>query len=142
RKHRLALSNRSRMLQRVLLISISLLGIGASLIGIWATVSSSWIPTLLSNDRWTIIVCGVISLSFMLGWFGSELPRMHALLGEQRRVNSREVGLRQELQVSYEEQPMLVQQQQVLLAEVDRLYRQQASAAVTDAATGLAHRLP
>ena len=137
RKHRLSLSKRSRMLQRVLLIGISVLGIGASLIGIWATVSSSWIPTLLSNDRWTIIVCGVISLSFMLGWFGSELPRMHALLGEQRRVNSREVALRQELQVSYEEQQMLVQQQQVLLAEVDRLYREQAWAAVTDAVTGL-----
>jgi len=125
------------MLQRVLLSGISLLGIGASLIGIWATVSSSWIPTLLSNDRWTIIVWGVISLSFMLGWFGSELPRMHALLGEQRRVNSREVALRQELQASYEEQQMLVQQQQVLLAAVDRLYREQALAAVTDAITGL-----
>ncbi|MFL5698853.1 MAG: amino acid permease [Ktedonobacteraceae bacterium] len=137
RKHRLALSKRSRMFQRVLLNGISLLGIGASLIGIWATVSSSWIPTLLSNDRWTIIVCGVISLSFMLGWFGSELPRMHALLGEQQRVNSREVALRQELQESYEEQQMLVQQQQVLLAEVDRLYREHALAAVTDAVTGL-----
>src|SRR6266702_4427898 len=137
RKHRLSLSKRSRMLQRVLLIGISVLGIGASLIGIWATVSSSWIPTLLSNDRWTIIVCGVISLSFMRGWFGSELPRMHALLGEQRRVNSREVALREELQVSYEEQQMLVQKQQVLLDEVERLYREQAWAAVTDAVTGL-----
>ena len=137
RKHRLVLSKRSRMLQRVLLSGISLLGIGGSLIGIWATISSSWIPTLISNDRWTIIVCGVISLSFMLGWFGSELPRMHALLGEQRRVNSREVALREELQASYEEQQILVQQQQELLAEVERLYREQARAAVTDAVTGL-----
>src|SRR2546425_1818106 len=136
-KHRLTLSKRSRMLQRMLLSGISLVGIGASLIGIWATISSSWIPTLISNAHWTIIVCGVISLAFMIGWFGSELPRMHALLGEQRRLNSREVTLRQELQESYEEQQMLVQQQQELLAEVDRLYREQARAAVTDAVTSL-----
>src|SRR5437660_1726129 len=62
---------------------------------------------------------------------------MHALLGEQQRVNYREVALRQELQASYEEQQILVQQQQELLAEVERLYREQARAAVTDAVTGL-----
>lgn len=55
---------------------------------------------------------------------------MNALLGEQRRANRREVALRGQLQEAYD-------QQQELLAELDRLYREQARAAVTDAITGL-----
>jgi len=123
--------------QRVLLISASLIGIGASLIGIWDTITSSWIASLIPNNRWAMLILIVISLSFMIGWLGSELPRMHALLGEQQRVTDREVALRAQLQETYDEQEILVAQQQVLLAEVNRLYREQAQAAITDAVTGL-----
>jgi diguanylate cyclase (GGDEF)-like protein/putative nucleotidyltransferase with HDIG domain len=116
--------------ERPLLLTMSLVGLVASLIGIWATVSSSWISNLIPNGRWAIFVWAVILLSIAIGLIGSEFPRMHALLSEQRRVNDREVTLRNQLQEAYD-------QQQVLLAEVDRLYREQAQAAVTDAITGL-----
>jgi len=123
--------------ERILLIIISFVGTIASGIGIWATVSSSWLPNLIPNERWALLVLGVAVISLMVGWISSELPRVNALLSEQRRVNDREVALREQLQSSYDEQEILVQQQQVLLAEVDRLYREQAQAAITDAVTGL-----
>ena len=62
---------------------------------------------------------------------------MYTLLGEQKRLNDREITLREELQNAYDEQQVLVAQQQELLSEVDRLYREQAQAAVTDAITSL-----
>jgi diguanylate cyclase (GGDEF)-like protein len=123
--------------QRIFLIGLSFVGITASLIGIWATISSSWIPTLIPNDRWVILVCSVIVLTFTIGWVSSELPRMYAMLSEQKRQNDREINLREELQGAYNEQQVLVAQQQELLSEVDRLYREQALAAVTDAITSL-----
>jgi diguanylate cyclase (GGDEF)-like protein len=55
---------------------------------------------------------------------------VHALLGEQKRLNDRQVALRSQLQEAYD-------QQQTLLSELDRLYREQSQAAVTDAVTGL-----
>ena len=123
--------------QRILLLVTSLIGIGASLIGIWATISSSWLPTIIPNERWVMLVLGVTIISLAAGALSSELPRVHALLSEQRRLNEREVVLRAQLQESYDEQQILVQQQQVLLAEVERLYREQAQAALTDTITGL-----
>src|SRR5207302_1017267 len=72
-----------------------------------------------------------------VGGLSSELPRVQALLSEQRQLHANEVELRTKLQESYDEQQVLVEQQQVLLAEVDRLYQEQAQAAVTDAITGL-----
>ncbi len=62
---------------------------------------------------------------------------MHGLLGEQQRLNRREIALREQLQAAYDEQELLLRQQQELLAELDRLYREQAKAAITDAITGL-----
>ena len=121
---------------RILLRVISIVGIVASGVGIWATISSSWLPTI-PNGRWAWLVLGVTVISMAVGLISSELPRVHALLSEQRRANEREVALRGQLQTSYDEQALLVQQQQVLLAEVDRLYREQAHAAVTDAITCL-----
>ncbi len=119
-------------------------GIATSLVAIWDTVSSSWIPNLISNDHWYLIVLGVTVLSLVIGWLSSELPRAQSLLSEQRRVNSREVALRSELeaahlqlQETHREQEISIQQQQELLAEVDRLYREQSLAAITDAITGL-----
>ncbi|HLJ35607.1 MAG TPA: amino acid permease [Ktedonobacteraceae bacterium] len=123
--------------QGVFLIGLSFVGIASSLVGIWATVSSSWVPTLIPNYRWALLVWSVIILTLAIGWVSSEIPRMYALLSEQKRVNHREIALREELQGAYNEQQVLVAQQQELLSEVDRLYREQAQAAVTDAITCL-----
>ncbi|HLX58762.1 MAG TPA: amino acid permease, partial [Ktedonobacteraceae bacterium] len=133
RKNRIVVSRG----QRWLLLVCTFLGCSASLIGIWATISSSWLPDLIPNATWTIIILSVTVISFMVGLLGSELPRLYALVGEQRRLNASEKNLRAQLQEAYDEQVILVQQQQELLAEVDRLYREQAEAAVTDAVTGL-----
>jgi len=119
--------------EQIYLTALTLVGIAASMIGIWATVSSSWLPTAIPDQNWTIIVIGIVGLSIALGYIGSELPRMHATLSEQKRVNEREMELRSQLQEAYE-------QQEELLKEVDRLYREQAEAAVTDAVTGLPNR--
>jgi diguanylate cyclase (GGDEF)-like protein len=123
--------------QRWLLLLCSIVGCAASLIGIWGTVSNSWLPNLIPNANWTIIILSVTILSFLVGLVGSELPRLYALVSEQTRLTTREKKLRVQLQEAYNEQQVLVQQQQVLIAEVDRLYREQAEAAVTDAVTGL-----
>lgn len=140
RKNRLVASRR----QRWLLLLCSIIGCAASLVGIWGTISSSWLPSLIPNANWTIIILGVTTISFLIGLVGSELPRLNALVGEQTRLTTREKKLRDQLQEAYKEQQdayseqqILVQQQQELLAEVDRLYREQAEAAVTDAVTGL-----
>ena len=123
--------------QCVFLIGLAFVGVAASMVSIWATISSSWVPTLIPSDRWALLVCSVIILTFAIGWVSSEIPRMYALLGEQKQVNYREIALREELQSAYNEQQVLVAQQQELLSEVDRLYREQAQAAVTDAITSL-----
>ena len=133
RKHRIATSR----IQRWLLLGCSLLGFASSLIGIWATVSSSWLPNLIPNTNWSIIILGVTIFSFLVGLVGSELPRLYAQVSEQKRLNTREKKLRAQLQEAYNEQQVLVEQQQELLGEVDRLYREQAAAAITDAVTGL-----
>ena len=122
---------------RLFLIGLSFVGISASLVGIWATVSSSWVPTLLPDGRWAILVWSVIVLTLAVGWVSSRIPHMSALLNEQKLLNDREITLREELQSAYNEQQVLVEQQQELLSEVDRLYREQAQAAVTDAITSL-----
>ena len=135
------LARRGRHLQvaggQWLLLVLSLLGAGASLVGIWATISSSWLPALISNKNWAILVLGVTLLSGLTGWIGSELPRVNALLHEQKRVNDREMHLRAQLQEAYNEQQVLVDQQQELVALLNQLYHEQAQAALTDAVTGL-----
>ncbi len=135
------LARRGRHLQvargQWLLLVLSLLGTGASLVSIWATISSSWLPALISNTNWAILVLGVTMLSGLAGWIGSELPRVNALLHEQKRVNDREMHLRAQLQEAYNEQQVLVDQQQELVALLNQLYHEQAQAALTDAVTGL-----
>ncbi len=128
----------------ILLLFMCCLGIGASAIDVWDTVSSSWIPNLISNQHWGIMVLGITALSLAIGWLSSELPRAQASLSEQRRVNDHEVALRAQLEIAqiqmqetHQEQEILIQQQQELLSEVDRLYREQTRAAITDAVTGL-----
>lgn len=114
----------------VFVLAISLTGAVSAGVGIWATFTSSWLPTFLDNNRWAVLVVGSVVLSITIGWVGSELPRVHALLGEQKRLNDRQKALSAQLREANE-------QQQVLLSELDRLYREQAQAAVTDAVTGL-----
>src|SRR5947209_3893134 len=58
-------------------------------------------------------------------------------LEKQCQPTSREVALREQLQASYNEQEILVQQQQALLVERDQLYWDLTQVAVTDAITGL-----
>ncbi len=123
--------------EKIILLAMSLLGTLAALLGIWSTVSSSWIPNLISNRQWSILVWGSVILSLIIGWVGSELPRMRATITEQRRVNDHNILLRTKLEEAYAEQKIIVDQQDLLLAEVDQLYRERAQAAITDAITGL-----
>ncbi len=131
--HRIKIGKR----EKSILLAMSLLGTIASLLAIWSTVSSSWIPNLISNSQWSILVLGSIVLSLIIGWVGSELPRLHATITEQRRINDHNILLRTELEEANSEQKIIVEQQQELLAEVNRLYRERAQAAITDAITGL-----
>src|SRR5262249_9740967 len=113
-----------------ILIGLVITGAGASFTGMWLTVSHSWNPKLIPTDQWIVLVGAVILISLAIWWVASEAARANTLLVEQRRANSRQVILREQLQEAYE-------QQQVLLAEVDRWHREQALAAVTDTLTGL-----
>jgi diguanylate cyclase (GGDEF)-like protein len=116
--------------KRIALVVLSAIGILAALIGVWSTISSSWLPAQIPNPRWAILICGVVILSFGLGRRCSEIPRLKAMLHKQQGMNNQEIELRSQLQEAYV-------QQQELLTEVDRLYREQTRAAVTDAVTGL-----
>lgn len=136
---------------RIVLLNCSAIGIAASLIGIWETVTGSWVPSLVSNPRWTSLLITVIACSLFVGWAISEIPRIRALLTEQKMLTEREKNLRAQVQTQYEqkealveqlqearqEQEVLVEQQKVLFDEVDRLYQEQKLAAVTDAITNL-----
>ena len=55
----------------------------------------------------------------------------------RRRVNHREVVLREKLQASYHERDILLQQHKMLLGELDQLYWEMVQVALTDAITGL-----
>lgn len=123
--------------QSVFLGLLAITGCVASLIGMGATLFSSWVPNLISNKQWFFLIVGLTVLFIILGWVGSALPRMAARLHWQQAEAAREAELRQKLQSTYEEQEILILQQNELLAEVDRLYREQAKAAITDAITGL-----
>ena len=116
--------------QRLIVAAVSLVGLVSSGIGLWDTIIYSWVPSLIDNGDWITIMCVGLALSLAAGWLGSEVPRQRAALAEQKRMNQREVLLREQLQEGYD-------QQQVLVQELDRLYREQAQAAVSDSVTGL-----
>ncbi len=136
---------------RVILVCFSVLGIMAALVGICETLLSSWIPSLVANSRWTSLIVTITLCSLFVGWVISEIPRIHALLTEQKLLTEREKNLRAQVQETNEkqatlvaqlqeakqEQDMLLLQQRILLDEVDRLYHEQKQAAVTDAVTNL-----
>jgi diguanylate cyclase (GGDEF)-like protein len=116
--------------QRIVVTIVSLVGMASSAIGIWDTIVASWVPSLIDNQRWMTVIIVGLAFSIAAGWLGSEVPRVRAALVEQQRMNQQEVQLRGQLQEAYD-------QLQVLMQELDRLYREQARAAVTDTVTGL-----
>ncbi len=116
--------------QRLTVSVVSLIGIVSSGIGICDTIMASWVPSLIDNGRWMTIIIVGLAFSIAAGWLGSEVPRVRAALAEQQRMNEKEVQLRGQLQEAYD-------QQHVLMQELERLYREHAQAAVTDAVTGL-----
>lgn len=115
----------------------SIVGLIASLFGIWGTLSQNASPTLLSNAGYALVVVAVAASSLAVAWIMCEVIRAHSLLREQRVLNEREKTLRSQLQEAYNELEISVEQQNELIVEVGRLYREQAQAAVTDAITGL-----
>ncbi len=124
RKHDMSLRH------RIFLVCISVMGLGISLISIWSVLMHTQLHDHFSDTTWTIMLVILIALSIVFGWSITALPRVQASLEEQRRLNEQEANLRTQLQESYE-------QQLVLLEEVNILYHQHAEAAVTDAITGL-----
>ncbi len=135
--HRRKIQESLRPGQRLLLWVMVIAGGLSSLFGMWETLFNSWIPAQLPNQTWFFLITVITLFSLLAVWIGSELPRMYALLHEQRSLNQREMELHTQLQDAYREQEILVLQQKELLNEVDRLYREQQCAAVTDAVTGL-----
>ncbi|GHO78535.1 hypothetical protein KSD_63060 [Ktedonobacter sp. SOSP1-85] len=125
-QHELSLRVRPK---HIFLLLVALMGVSASLLGIWTTLSASWITTL-SNKRWSSIVLIVVLVILLLSWLCGESPRLRTLAHYQQDETTKEQTLREQLQEAY-------QQQEVLLSELDRLYREQALAALTDPVTGL-----
>ncbi|GHO50238.1 hypothetical protein KSX_84010 [Ktedonospora formicarum] len=119
------------------ILGLSTLGIVTLLIGMQQTIAHSWIPGAFSNEHWslTIITCTLVAI--VVGWLCAEIPRKQALLTTLRKVNTREQLLRNQLEEAYNEQQILVEQQQELLIAVEQLYRENALAAVTDPITAL-----
>ncbi|HCI82526.1 MAG TPA: hypothetical protein DHW02_22860 [Ktedonobacter sp.] len=115
----------------------TVVGLIASLFGIWATLAHSAVSPLLSSWEYALLVVAVAASSLGVAWVICEVIRAHSLLREQRVLNAREKTLRSQLQEAYNELEISVEQQNELIVEVDRLYREQAQAAVTDAITGL-----
>ena len=126
-----------QMRERRSLWIASITGLVASLFGIWGTLAHSAAPQLLSNVDYALLVITIASASLGVAWVMCEVIRAHSLLREQRTLNEREKTLRSQLQEAYDELEISVEQQNELISEVGRLYREQAQAAITDAITGL-----
>ncbi len=144
--------------QRRVLIGVSCVGFLSSGIGMWDTIMASWVPTRIDNGHWSAFV-GLSALALVgMGWFATEVPHVRAKLAEQQRRNERERALNRQLKeanaqheelnrrlqdANTQQQELNLQlqeantQQQELLLELDRLYHEQAKAAITDTVTGL-----
>jgi diguanylate cyclase (GGDEF)-like protein/putative nucleotidyltransferase with HDIG domain len=127
------------------------LGAFTMLICVVAPLLRGWPMLFFSHNNWfSLVVLGIVS-SLVLGWLVSELPRRSALLrekerrlvqekmlrGELQRAYERECDLHNRLRESYDEQQVSILQQKILLDDLNRLYREQERAAVTDSVTGL-----
>lgn len=149
-KKQRARRRRSRS-ERILVPLACVVGALTMLICVLAPLLRGWPMLFFSHNNWfSLVVVGIVS-SLVLGWLVSELPRRSALLREKERRLERERGLRGELQrayerecdlhnrlrESYDEQQVSILQQKILLDDLNRLYREQEQAAVTDSVTGL-----
>ncbi|HEY6407401.1 MAG TPA: ATP-binding protein, partial [Ktedonobacteraceae bacterium] len=79
----------------------SAVGGAASLLGIWATLTSSWDTTLISNSNWTLYVgvCTIVSL--VIGLLGSAYPRLLSNLNEQTAAARENARMYTELRLAY-----------------------------------------
>ncbi len=79
-------------------------GVGgaASLLGIWTTLRFSWIPDLISNGRWVLVVGSAAIISLIVGLVGSAYPRLLSSLNEQTAAARENARLYHELTVAYE----------------------------------------
>ena len=116
--------------QRAMLSVVSLIGLGASLYATWLIFTNYRLINHFSKISWPVLLLCVIVGAVLFGLLITTLPRVQASLQEQLRLNAQEADLRSQLQESYE-------QQRVLLEEVNILYHEHAQAAITDAITGL-----
>ncbi len=119
-----------RIVQRITLSMFSLIGLAASLYATWLIFNNSKLINHFSTISWPVLLLCITFCIVLFGTMSTMLPRVQASLQEQRRLNAQEANLRSQLQESYE-------QQRVLLEEVNILYHEHAEAAVTDAITGL-----
>ncbi len=118
------------VLQRTVITVVSLIGLGASLYVTWLIFNNVKLINHFSNISWPVLLLCTTVGTVLFGTVVTTLPRVQASLQEQLRLNAQEANLRSQLQESYE-------QQRVLLEEVNILYHEHAAAAVTDAITGL-----
>lgn len=140
-----------RRAERVLVPAACVIGSLTMLISVVAPFMQHWSMLFFThNDLFSLVVLGIAS-SLVLSWLMSELPRRSALLrekekrlqqekllrGELQRVYQRECDLHNRLREAYDEQQVSILQQKILLDDLNRLYREQEQAAVTDAVTGL-----
>ena len=119
-----------RLQQRIMLLAVFFVGLGTSLFATWLIFTNLRLINHFSYISWYVLLLCVIIGIVLFGLCVTTLPRVQTALQEQRRLNAQEAKLRAQLQESYE-------QQQVLLEEVNILYREHAEAAITDAITGL-----
>ncbi len=119
-----------KRVQRLVLPILCLSGCLASLACTFAPLLPDWPSLFFSHDHWFPLVLLGVACSLALAWMINELPRRAALVREKEKSLAREKALRTELQQAYK-------LQKHLLDEVNRLYREQERAAMTDAVTGL-----
>lgn len=74
----------------------------ASLLGIWTTLRFSWVPDLISNERWVLVVGLSAIISLAVGLIGSAYPRLLSSLNEQTEAARENARLYHELTVAYE----------------------------------------
>lgn len=135
----------------VLVPTACIAGSFAVLICVVAPLLRGWPVLFFSHNNWFLLIVPGIVSSLVLGWLVSELPRRSALLrekerrlgqekvlrGELQRAYRRECDLHNRLREAYDEQQVSILQQKILLDDLNRLYREQEQAAVTDSVTGL-----
>jgi glutamate:GABA antiporter len=79
----------------------SALGGAASLLGIWATLTSSWDTSLISDTQWTIYVGVCTTISLVIGLLGSAYPRLLSNLNEQTAAARENARMYTELRLAY-----------------------------------------